>query len=91
MWTLGSKVQEFDSTSLIDDMKKQHKKVKESRRSRSRRNLKQLLKNKINMRVKKYKIKERVRMYDGTYQTMDTKYVITLTIEEARQRGLIEE
>ena len=91
MWALGTKVPGFDSTSLIDDMKKQHKKVKESRRNRSRKYLKQLLKNKNNMKVKKYKIKERVRMYDGTYQIMDTKYVIALTIEEARQRGLIEE
>ena len=53
-------------------------------------NLKQILYGK-DMKTKKYNIKKRVRMYDGTYQNMDTKYVITLTIEEAKKRGLIEE
>lgn len=91
MWTLGSKVREFDSTSLIDDMKKQYKKVKESRRSRSRRYLKQLLKNKIKMKRREYKVRERVKISNGKYKNIDTVVVFTMTREEAIRTGFIRE
>ena len=72
--------------------RKTHKKVKYSKRN-NRGFLRYIIKqqkNKKNMKVKKYKINRRVRMYDGTYQTMTTRYTVTLTIEEARKKGLLE-
>ena len=45
----------------------------------------------IRRNVVMYKIRKRELLADGTYQNMDTQYEITLTVEEARRCGLIEE
>ena len=45
----------------------------------------------IDMKRKKYWIDEYKKLANGKKLKVDTKVVISLTVEEARKRGLIEE
>ena len=87
MWILGT------METLIIDMKKkyyknQKRKVREEKRLNS---LKYIIKNKLNMKRREYRINEYKLLADGRRVKVDTRVIISLTIEEAKKRGLIEE
>ena len=68
--------------------KNQKRKVREEKRLNS---LKYIIKNKLNMKRREYRINEYKLLADGRRVKVDTRVIISLTIEEAKKRGLIEE
>lgn len=83
MWALGS------MRLNKKQMKRKRIWIKTKKLSKNRGYIKSILEHSEKMKTRKFKIDKVYGFFDGSVQKLDTCYITTLTIEEARECGLI--